>query len=74
VRSQRAHATLIGLSSVRRDGDVLVNKYADHSTIKSNFLIGPLVLRVEKAVSAAGWGGHNTKADHWLGVRDWRVA
>ncbi|XP_065339919.1 nucleolin [Cloeon dipterum] len=49
LRAQRAHATLIGLSSVRRDGDVVFNKYADHSTIKSNFLIGPLVLRVEKA-------------------------
>ncbi|XP_059472268.1 nucleolin-like [Neocloeon triangulifer] len=48
-RAQRAHATLIGLSSVRRDGDVQVTNFADHSTIKSNFLIGPLVLRVEKA-------------------------
>lgn len=45
---QRARATLFGLSSIKRDGDVNVNIMADHTTVKTNFLIGPLTLRVEK--------------------------
>lgn len=45
---ERARATLFGLSSIKRDGDVKVNIMADHTTVKTNFLIGPLTLRVEK--------------------------
>lgn len=45
---QRARATLFGLSSLKRDGDVKVNIMADHTTVKTNFLLGPLTLRVEK--------------------------
>jgi hypothetical protein len=47
---QRAQATLIGLSSLRREGDVTVNSMAQHTTIRSRFLLGPLTLRVEKQV------------------------
>ncbi|KAF4528328.1 hypothetical protein B566_EDAN012095 [Ephemera danica] len=45
---QRARATLIGLASLRRDGDVTVNSMSEHTTVRSRFLLGPLVLRVEK--------------------------
>lgn len=45
---ERARATLFGLSSIKRDGDVKVNIMSDHTTVKTNFLIGPLTLRVEK--------------------------
>lgn len=46
----RAKGTLYGLSSLRRNGDVAVNILSDHTTVKSNFAVGPLVLRVEKEV------------------------
>ncbi|KAF9424114.1 hypothetical protein HW555_000823 [Spodoptera exigua] len=42
--------TLYGLSSLRRTGDVSVSIMADHTTVKSNFAVGPLILRVEKEV------------------------
>lgn len=44
----KARATLFGLSSLKRDGDVTVNIMADHTTVRTNFLLGPLTLRVEK--------------------------
>lgn len=47
----RAKAILYGLSSLRRDGDVLVNVMNTHTTVKSKFLVGPLTLKVEKEVS-----------------------
>lgn len=47
----RAKAILYGLSSLRRDGDVLVNVLSTHTIVKSRFLVGPLTLRVEKEVS-----------------------
>ncbi|KPJ15656.1 hypothetical protein RR48_03787 [Papilio machaon] len=46
----RAKGTLYGLSSLRRNGDVAVNILSDHTTVKSNFAVGPLVLRVEKEI------------------------
>lgn len=46
----RAKGTLYGLSSLRRVGDVAVNIMSDHTTVKSNFAVGPLILRVEKEV------------------------
>lgn len=46
----RAKGTLYGLSSLRRTGDVSVSIMADHTTVKSNFAVGPLILRVEKEV------------------------
>ncbi|GBP82784.1 hypothetical protein EVAR_57343_1 [Eumeta japonica] len=46
----RAKGTLYGLSSLRRDGDVAVNIMSDHTTVKSNFIVGPLTLKVEKEV------------------------
>lgn len=46
----RAKGTLYGLSSLRRSGDVAVSIMADHTTVKSNFAVGPLILRVEKEV------------------------
>lgn len=47
----RAKGTLYGLSSLRRTGPVSVSIMADHTTVKSNFAVGPLILRVEKEVS-----------------------
>lgn len=44
-----AHGVLYGLSTLTRQGNVRVNAAADHTTVKSNFLLGPLVLKVEKA-------------------------
>ncbi|CAH2037350.1 unnamed protein product, partial [Iphiclides podalirius] len=46
----RAKGTLYGLSSLRRTGDVAVNILSDHTTVKSNFAVGPLILKVEKEV------------------------
>ncbi|XP_063240889.1 clumping factor A-like [Bacillus rossius redtenbacheri] len=43
-----AKATLYGLSSLKRDGDVTVNMMSSHNTIKTKFTIGPLMLKVEK--------------------------
>nr|XP_022916793.1 protein PFC0760c-like isoform X1 [Onthophagus taurus] len=45
---QKARATLFGLSTLRRDGDVTVTTMSDHTTVKSEFVLGPLQLRVEK--------------------------
>lgn len=50
-KSPKVRATLFGLSSLRRDGDVHVHTMTDHSTVKSDFVLGPLTLRVEKEVS-----------------------
>lgn len=44
----KARATLFGLSSIKRDGDVTVNLMSDHTTVRTNFALGPLTLRVEK--------------------------
>ncbi|XP_014294238.1 germ cell nuclear acidic protein [Halyomorpha halys] len=44
----RAKATLYGLSSIQREGDVTVNVMSSHTTVKTRFLVGPLVLKVEK--------------------------
>lgn len=49
--TQRARATLFGLSSLRREGDVSVNMMSTYTMVKTDFLIGPLTLRVEKEVS-----------------------
>lgn len=46
----RAKGTLYGLSSLKRTGDVTVNIMSNHTTVKSNFAVGPLILRVEKVV------------------------
>ena len=46
----RAKATLYGLSSLRRDGDVIVNVMNSQTTVRSKFLVGPLTLKVEKEV------------------------
>ncbi|XP_037051226.1 FK506-binding protein 4-like [Bradysia coprophila] len=44
-----AHGVLYGLSTLTRQGNVRVNAVADYTTVKSNFVLGPLVLKVEKA-------------------------
>ncbi|KAI5698952.1 hypothetical protein M8J75_014313 [Diaphorina citri] len=44
----RAKATLLGLSTLRRDGDVTVNVMSAHTTVKAKFFVGPLMLKVEK--------------------------
>lgn len=48
--SAKVRATLFGLSSIKRDGDVAVNMMSDHTTVKTNFILGPLTLRVEREV------------------------
>lgn len=50
AKSPKAKATLYGLSSIRRDGDVNVNMMTNYTTVKTNFILGPLTLRVEKEV------------------------
>lgn len=50
-KAPKVRATLFGLSSLRRDGDVDVRTMSDHTTVKSDFVLGPLTLRVEKEVS-----------------------
>lgn len=50
-KTSKPRATLFGLSSIKRDGDVVVNMMANHTTVKSDFVLGPLTLRVEKEVS-----------------------
>ena len=48
-KKNRARGTLYGLSTLKRQGNVRVNAMADHTTVKSNFVLGPLVLKVEKS-------------------------
>jgi hypothetical protein len=45
-----AKATLYGLSSIRREGDVTVNMMSSHTTVKTKFTVGPLILKVEREV------------------------
>lgn len=45
---KQAKATLYGLSSLKRVGNVKVNPMADYTTVKSSFVLGPLMLKVEK--------------------------
>lgn len=49
----KARATLYGLASLQRTGDVSVNMMSDHTTIKTKFSLGPLVLKVEKEFGRA---------------------
>lgn len=49
----KAKATLYGLSSLKRSGDVSVNMMSDHTTIKTKFNLGPLTLKVEKEFGRA---------------------
>ncbi|CAB3229999.1 unnamed protein product [Arctia plantaginis] len=46
----RAKGTLYGLSSLRRTGDVAVSIMSNYTSVKSNFAVGPLILRVQKEV------------------------
>jgi hypothetical protein len=45
---KKAKATLYGLSSLKRVGNVKVTPGSEFTSVKSNFLLGPLMLRVEK--------------------------
>lgn len=45
---KQAKATLFGLSSLKRVGNVKVTPSGDYTTVKSNFALGPLMLKVEK--------------------------
>ncbi|XP_033213374.1 nucleolin-like [Belonocnema kinseyi] len=49
----KAKATLYGLASLQRSGDVSVNMMSDHTTIKTKFSLGPLMLKVEKEFGRA---------------------
>lgn len=55
--AKQAKATLIGLSSLKRVGNVKVTPMSDYTTVKSNFVLGPLILKVEKP------SGKNEKRD-----------
>jgi hypothetical protein len=46
--AKQAKATLYGLASLKRVGNVKVTPTADYTTVKSNFVLGPLMLKVEK--------------------------
>lgn len=54
---KQAKATLIGLSSLKRVGNVKVTPMAEYTTVKSSFVLGPLMLKVEKP------SGKNEKRD-----------
>lgn len=45
---KKAKATLYGLSSLKRVGNVKVTPGNEYTSVKSNFVLGPLMLRVEK--------------------------
>lgn len=45
---KKAKATLFGLSSLKRVGNVKVTPGNEYTSVKSNFVLGPLMLRVEK--------------------------
>lgn len=45
----RARGTLHGLSTLRRHGNVRVTPMTDYIAVRSNFVLGPLVLKVEKS-------------------------
>lgn len=55
--AKQAKATLYGLSSLKRVGNVKVNPTSEFTTVKSNFVLGPLMLKVEKT------SGRNEKRD-----------
>lgn len=57
ANAKHAKATLYGLSSLKRVGNVKVNPMSDFTTVKSNFVLGPLMLKVEKT------SGRNEKRD-----------
>lgn len=57
ANAKQAKATLYGLSSLKRVGNVKVNPMAEFTTVKSNFALGPLMLKVEKT------SGRNEKRD-----------
>lgn len=57
ANAKQAKATLYGLSSLKRVGDVKINPSAEFTTVKSNFVLGPLMLKVEKT------SGQNEKRD-----------
>lgn len=46
--AKQAKATLYGLASLKRVGNVKVVPGNDYTTVKSNFVLGPLMLKVEK--------------------------
>ena len=48
AEQKQAKATLYGLASLKRVGNVKVVPSADFTTVKSNFVLGPLMLKVEK--------------------------
>lgn len=48
LTQQRARGTLHGLSTLRRHGNVRVTRMSDYIAVRSNFVLGPLVLKVEK--------------------------
>ncbi|KAI4456778.1 hypothetical protein MML48_8g00013991 [Holotrichia oblita] len=65
-QAPKVRATLFGLSSLRRDGDVNVHTMTDHTTVKSDFVLGPLTLRVEKEVRVDSVDNHEkTKEFMW---------
>ncbi|XP_015428699.1 PREDICTED: uncharacterized protein LOC107185519 [Dufourea novaeangliae] len=49
----KARATLYGLATLQRSGDVSVNMMSDHMMIKTKFTLGPLILKVEKEFGRA---------------------
>ena len=48
AEQKQAKATLYGLASLKRVGNVKVVPSTDFTTVKSNFVLGPLMLKVEK--------------------------
>lgn len=50
----RARGTLHGLSTIKRHGNVRVTPTPEYLSVRSNFVLGPLVLKVEKSFGRGG--------------------
>jgi hypothetical protein len=71
ARPRHPHRSVVGAQGRRRAGEQ-VRRPLDHQEQLPHRTSG--AARREGGECGGVRGGHSTKADHWLGVRDWRVA
>lgn len=67
------HATLYGLASLKRTGDVKVTQMIDYTTVKSNFVLGPLTLKVEKIFGRGELRQATAKTQEMIGRINLRI-
>lgn len=78
LNSTNAHqtttqATLYGLASLKRTGDVKVTQMIDYTTVKSNFILGPLTLKVEKIFGRGELRQATAKTQEMIGRINLRI-